>query len=509
MRRKKAVINVTTSITFEIIKIISAFLLPRLILQSFGSNTNGINQAVTQFISYISLLTAGIGSVTTASLYKPIADNNINKISGIVNATEKFVRNISKIFILALVIFSLVFPFFIKEFNYLFTFSLVLILGIGTFANYYFGLTYRMILNADQKQYINTSLQIILTIIQTSVAIVLMKYNATIHAVQLSSAIIFMINPIFIYIFVKNKYKINKLVEPNFDAINQRWDAFSHQIANFVNNNTDLLLLTLFTNLKEVSVYSVYLLVVNGINLTINSVTIGIQSAFGNMFAKGESKSITKNFKLFEFFLHSISIVLYTSMALLIVSFVGLYTQNIFDANYHRPTFAYLISIVGFFVAVRIPYETLTKAAGRFKETRNGSILEAVLNIVLSISLVIPFGMNGLIIGTIIATIFRTVQYGVYVSKNLLNRSLTVIIKRYIVSVINISVIVLVVYYIPLQVVNSYFDWIVNGLIVTGIGTVITIIFSLIFFNEDFFNMLNFILRMLEGIKNSIKKKIK
>lgn len=504
MRSKKASINAITSIIYELIKIISAFLLPRLVLQSFGSNTNGINQAVSQFISYISLLTAGIGGVTTAALYKPIEEKNNEKISGIVNATEKFLRNVSKIFLVSLVLFAVLFPFFIVEFDYVFTFSLVLILGIGTFANYYFGLTYRMILNADQKHYIDTVIQIILTTIQTVVSVVLINNKASIHTVQLFSTLIFMINPIFIYVFVKKRYNINKLVEPDFEAIDQRWDTFAHQIANFVNNNIDLVLLTAFVNLKEVSVYTVYMLVFNGLKMTIYSLTTGIQAAFGNMFAKGEIYSVKRNVKLFEFFIHSISIILYSSMALLIISFVDLYTVNIIDANYHRPIFGYLLSSVGLFLALRIPYQAVTRAAGHFRQTRNGAILEAVLNIVLSISLVIPFGMNGLIIGTLAATVFRTIQYGIYSSKNLLNRSLMVMVKRYLISIFNIGIIVLIVHLIPLRTPDNYFHWIINGIIVSGIATLITILISLLFYYDDFKNTINFILRVFKRTKKTV-----
>ncbi len=498
MRSKKAVINAITSLIYEFTRIVSAFLIPRLVLQSFGSDTNGINQSVTQFISYISLLTAGIGSVTTAALYRPIANNNKVEISGIVNATEQFLRKIARIFIIALFIFALIFPLFINEFDFVFTFSLVLILGIGTFTNYYFGLTYRMLLNADQKQYVYVSVQIILTIVQMFVAVILINNKFSIHIVQLVSSLIFMINPIFIYYFVKKKYEVDKFIEPNFVAIDQRWDAFGHQVASFVNDNTDLILLTMFTNLKEVSVYSVYFLVYNGIKMTVFSLITGTQAAFGNMIAKGETENIKRNLKTFEFFLHFLSIILYSSMALLITSFVDLYTINISDTNYHRPIFGYMISAVGFFMSVRIPYQSLAIAAGHFKQTRNGAIIESVLNIVLSISLVIPFGMNGLIISTLIATIFRTLQYGIYTSKNLLNRSLIVIFKRYLISVINIFTIVIIVYFIQLKNATNYFDWFINGLLVTGIGILTTIIFSLLFYLEDFVNMKNFVTRIFK-----------
>lgn len=506
MRSKKAAINASISVIYEILKIVSAFLIPRLILQSFGSDTNGITQSVSQFIGYVSLLTAGVGSVTTAALYLPLSQNNKNEVSSIVNATQSFLRKITRIFLIALVVFAVVFPFFIKEFDYFFTFSLVLILGIGTFANYYFGLAYRMVLEADQKQYVNIIIQAVLLIVQTITSVLLMNSGASIHVVQIVSALIFAINPIFIFFYVGKKYAINKKTDPNFKAIDQRWDAFGHQVADFVSNNTGLLLLTIFSNLKEVSVYSVYILVLNGIKMVIISIITGTTSAFGNMFAKKETEAIRRNLKLYEFVLHSLSIILYTSMAFLITSFIDIYTINIIDADYHRPLFGYLLAAIGFFHATRLPYESLAKAAGHFKQTRTGAIIEAVLNVVLSVSLIIPFGMNGVAIGALVATIYRTIQYGFYSSKKLIDRNLKVIAKRFLVSALNIIVIAAIVIFIPLKLPSTYFEWIVNGLIVTAVGITITIFFSLVFYYEDFINLIRIMKRTLSHKKLKINQ---
>lgn len=502
MRGKKAARNIITSLLFEILTIVSAFLIPKLILNSFGSNTNGITQSASQFIAYLSLLSAGIGSVTTASLYLPLSQKNNHEISAIINATRKFLKKISYLFILFLIVFAFVLTFFINEFSAYFTFSLVIIIGVGTLGNYYFGLSYRSLLNADQKQYVVIIIQSIVLLIHTFLTVVTINLGYNIHVVKIVSSLVYLINPIIIYFYVKKNYKIDKSIEPNFDAIDQRWDAFIHQISNFVNNNTDLLLLTVFTNLKEVSVYSIYYLVFNGIRMTIGASVLGITSAFGNMFANEEIENVKKNLNIYEFFLHSISIIIFSSMAILITPFVYLYTLNITDANYNRPVLGYLFSLVGFFIAVRIPYEAITKAAGHFKQTRNGAIIEVLLNIVMSIILLIPFGMIGLLIGTLIATIFRTLQFAIYLSKNLVDRNFNIIAKRYIISFVNVLIILLLIYIIPIRNVTTLKDWIVNGIIVTGIGIIITILFSVIFYKGEMKNLIKIAMRIVKKNKN-------
>ena len=288
--------TLVTSLVLQIITIICGFILPRLILQSFGSVYNGIVNSVNQFLSCVTLLRAGIGGVTRAALYKPLEENDTNKISAIVNASEKFMRKIAGIFVILLVIFAMIYPLFVKEdFTWLFAFSLVLILGISTVAQYYFGITYQFLLHADQKLYVYNFLQIIATILNTIVAVGLIKVGADIRTVKLGSAIVFGLTPICLYIYAQKHYCINKKIKPDMGTIGQRWDAFAHQIAAFVHTNTDIVILTIFSNLYEVSVYSVYNLVIYGVKQLIYTCSNAIEALLGRIMAQKKKGQLEKS----------------------------------------------------------------------------------------------------------------------------------------------------------------------------------------------------------------------
>lgn len=76
---------------------------------------------------------------------------------------------------------------------------------------------------------------------------------------------------------------------------------FVPTIAAVIHDNTDVVVLTLFCNLKIVSIYSVYFLVIKGIKNLIESLTNGIDAAFGDMIAKGEISILNKSFEKYEF----------------------------------------------------------------------------------------------------------------------------------------------------------------------------------------------------------------
>lgn len=501
MRSKKAMYNTISALTYEVVAVICGLILPRLILSRFGSSYNGITSSITQFLQVVILLRAGVGGVTRAALYKPLADKNYHEISAIIRATEIFMRKVAAIFAVALVVFASVYPFLVNdEFEWLFAFSLVLIIGISTFVQNYFGITYQMLLQADQCQHVYSVFQIITTVLNTCIAAVLIKAGFSIHIVKLGSALVFSLNPILINIYCKRKYRIDKTVKPNQTAIKQRWDAFSQTVSFFVHNNTDVIVLTCFTNTKEVSVYTVYNYVISNLQNILYNFVNGFGAAFGNMFAKNEKQLMHKNLKIFELIVFGLTSILYSVAGVLIVPFALLYTKGINDVDYSRPIFALLVTIAGSISCFRLPYQTIVEAVGHFKQTRNGAMIEAGLNIVLSVILVIKFGMIGVAIGTLVATIFRTFQYAIYLSKNILTRSIFIFIGHIAIN----AIIAVLAYFVSCFMfdmnVTTWFEWIILAIKVTLVTVAASAVLHFVFYHKDIKNL-------IEKLKNMKKTK--
>ncbi len=486
MRTRKAIINSIMSLLLELTLTVCSLILPRLIISTFGSKYNGITSSITQFVTYISLLRSGIGGVTRASLYKLLSDNDTEGISGIVMATEKFMRQVTTIFIVIFLGFAAVYPIAIsKDFSWGFSFSLFLIISLSTFAQYYFGFTYQMLLQADQRLYIASFISIIANILSTAVAVVLIKLGFGIHMVKLGSAVVFTIQPIVLSLYVRKRYHINTHATPNMVAISQRWDSFAHQMANFVHGNTDIVILTIFSVLEEVSVYSVYAMVITGVRKLVNICSKGMEAAFGNMIARGEKKALLNNLERLEFIIFYFSAFCFTSAAVLIVPFVSVYTKGVHDADYIRPLFGAFMCLAGLLWCFRIPYQTVVYAAGKFRETRNGAIAEPVINILISVALVIRFGLIGVAVGTVVAMLFRTLQYAVFISRHVIERPLAVVFKKLLIISLDIALsgaLAMQIHY----AYNDYKDWIVLSLMRSAVVLAVTAVFTAVFERKNF-----------------------
>ena len=79
MRSKKAFMNVITSFLLQIVVIIYGFIVPRIIISSFGSEVNGLVSSITQFLGFIVLLESGFGPLIKSLMYQPIASNDNNQ----------------------------------------------------------------------------------------------------------------------------------------------------------------------------------------------------------------------------------------------------------------------------------------------------------------------------------------------------------------------------------------------------------------------------------------------
>lgn len=504
MRSKKAILNIISSLMLQITILICGFIVPKVIITNFGSNVNGLVSSITQFLAYITLLEAGMGPVVKSALYGPIAKKDKKQIENILKAAEKFFRVIAAIFIVYLIVLSFVYPLIVKaEFDFMYTMSLVVIISISTLAEYYFGMVYKLYLQAEQKTYVTSVIQIIGYILNTIAVIVLVNAKANIQLVKLVGSFIFVLRPIAQNIYVKKKYNINLREADKDYQLKQKWDGLAQHIAAVVHNNTDITIVTIFSEIAEVSVYSVYMLVIRGIKSIIQAFTGGVDASFGDMIAKGEQKQLNKSFKTYELFYYTITTVAYMCTLLLIVPFIKVYTLGITDANYIRPLFAILLVLAEFVWAIRLPYSSITLAAGHFKETRKGAWVEAITNIAISLILVWKFGIVGVAIGTLVAMIIRTVEFMYHTNKYILQRKQSDSFFRVGLIAIQGIIIVLVSKLLPTYEFTNYLVWAKFAIMIFALAIIVIIPSNFIIYKSETKDLVDMIKR------NFLRKKVK
>lgn len=303
--------------------------------------------------------------------------------------------------------------------------------------------------------------------------------------IKLATGLIFIIRPLAQNFYVKRKYKINLKEASGNYKIKQKWDGLAQHIAAVIHGNTDITILTIFTTLAEVSVYSVYYLVISGIKKIVQSFNSGIDASFGDMIAKKEDDNLRKKFSSYELLYISIMTIIFATTIILITPFVVVYTKGVNDADYYRPLFGCLLVISEYIWAIRAPYSSITLAAGHFRETRKGAWVEALTNIIISLILVPKFGIVGVTIGTIVAMLIRTIEFTYHANKYILKRSILESVAKITLSVMSIVIVSVIFCFVKLPTPDSYSSWIINAVIVLVVAGVVTLALYYITYGKD------------------------
>lgn len=493
MSRVRALkLNMLATIASELVTLVIGLVLPRLMIVYFGSACNGLVCSIAQFLGFSALFRAGIGGAVRASLYKPIAEKDCSAINEILSATSAYMHKIGFLIAIYLGLFALIYPFMVGgEIDWLFSFTLVLIMGFTAFADNFWGIKCKILLQADQKFYVEITSALVANALSGLLSVILIVNGFSIHVVKLVATVAFLINPIFLNVYVKRHYSINWNVAAKNTSIKNRWNAFFQQVASIFNQNVALVLLTILQPLKEISVYTIHLMVVGNIGKIVNSCVSGINSTYGDMIAKNEMQNLKKKFFFTEWMLFAICEVFFSVTAVMLPSFVALYTKSVNDANYIRPFFA-LIMVVAFMMSsVRIPYQMLVEAAGRFKETRNGSILEVLINVLSSVVFIKFCGLIGVLYGMITSCAIRTLEYGFFCMKEILNINRFHVIKHFIVVLVTFLICTEISKLFISNNIENFYIWCVNSAGVLVSSVLIVFFVSVFFYKECLYMFVN------------------
>lgn len=500
MRQKRLLYNTVSSLIFQLTTIVCGFILPRLILNAFGSEVNGLVNSIAQFLGVISFLELGVGAVVQSALYKPLAEKKQEDVSKIISSANKFFTRLGQILLIYVIALVVIYPQFAgKNFGFAYTATLIVAISISSFAQYFFGIVNRLLLTADQRGYIQYNAQTLAVICNTLACFILIRLGCNIQIVKLTTSLIYLLQPFLIYLYVRHHYNIDKKIRYTKEPIPQKWNGIAQHVAAVILDGTDTIVLTLFATLSDVSIYSVYFLVVKGVKQLFMSMTNGITSLIGELWAKQEIDELNKTFSWTEWVIHTATTFVFGLTAILIVPFVEVYTLGIHDANYTQPLFAALIVAANAGHCLRLPYNIIILAAGHYKQTQNNYIVAALLNIIVSVVTVKAWGLIGVAVGTLVAMGYQTVWMAVYDSKNLIKWPLKNFAKQIAVDALTVVVGFVTTKMITMSEV-TYIGWIFLAIKMVLVWIVIACGLNTIFYRDK-------IKRMFYKINARMKKR--
>ena len=474
--------NLISSLVYQFVLISLSFLLPRLYLENFGSEVNGVLSTIKQIFTYMCLLEAGVGLATTQALYKRIGEKDYKSASSVLSATNAYYIKTGIIYLLLVLVIAVVYAYAIPtsiDSNILFFF--VILNAIPSLFSYFVQAKYRILMEVDGRKYVINNSETILQLVSNAGKILVLLLTDSLILIQLVYCIIALVQLVYLYFYAKCRYKwLDLKAKPDFEAISQKNSVLVHQLSGMVFNNTDVILISVLCDFKAVSIYTIYNIFFSQVQNFITSVVSSFTFALGQMFHTDREK-FDKLFNLYETFYIMITYIIYTLMAVFLLPLIQIYTSGINDAEYTNVLLVLLFVVMSLIANSKLPTNGIIEYSGDFEKTRSYAIWEMIINITVSIAAILYMGICGAILGTIAALLYRGMMTIYYSNKKILKRS-QMCTYKILISNGAVFAIIMAIFFVDAFSNSSFLQLLLSGLLhsiwIVGLYLIVNFVFN-------------------------------
>lgn len=414
-RGKNSILNLITGFGGQLFTIVLNFIARTVFITTLGKEYLGINGLFADILTMLSLTELGLDTAINFKLYKPLAEGDQQRC----RVLMKFYRDAYRIVAIVMAILGICFipalPIIIHDYdslarlniNAIFIFLIYLTQSVSS---YLFFASEAAIVKADQHEYLlNISKYIVQTFAFISQILILIIRKSFVE--YTISLVLFAIlqNVVNAYIarkkyrwaFQKTSESIDKTeIKSIFKDLGA---LFVFRVNNVIVKATDNIVLSSFIGLVIVGLYSNYLILFNAITSLLGRFYTAVSASVGNLFAVSDT---SKKYQFFET-MNLITMILYGTAAVGITVTVNELIQVWIGDDYVIPQpFPLLVGLEILFSGIRSNLNGVRNATGVFRQMWWRPLLGAAVNLIVSIALVNPLGIYGVVIGTISADFF-------------------------------------------------------------------------------------------------------
>lgn len=490
-RTENSMRNATVSLICHVATTLISFISRTIFIRILGSDYLGISGLFTNILSVLSLADLGISTAISYSLYKPIADNDHDKVAAIIGYFGRIYTGVA-LFILGAGIALT--PFLDKLISSEIAISNVtlyyLVYLLETASSYLF--VYKsIILGADQKQYI-VKVQRTIVLLMTNVLKLLSLYlfhSFFIYLIiqvlgEIITNIILSIRAEKEYPYIKKRVLLPR--EYKKKILDNVRSLFLYKLGYVILYHTDNILISLFASTTVVGYYSNYGLLFGTITTLSELIFGGMSASIGNKIVTSDKDSIYETFKIINFANFWVygfcSVCLFCLMDDFVYIWIG--SRYVLGAKT-----SFIISLNVFIPGMLSAVASFRNATGLFKQTKYVYFLTAMLNLVLSIVLGKKWGLNGIILATGISRLLTNAWYEPYllISKYL-GKDYINYLKRSCVYYMLFILPCVLAYVVKLYGPNITITFFVSEMVICVVG--VNILYYILFYKTDEYNEL-------------------
>lgn len=510
MRTQSSLKNMYIGILTQIVITLLGFISRKVFISGLGTEYLGVNGLLTNVLSMLSLVEGGIGTSIVYNLYKPLADNDTEKVTALVQLYKKLYGILA---ILVAILSLMLYPFLgslMKDGTSGKYITVVYFIFVIKNIISYLNAHKWSLINADQKGYVLARINLIFNVVTTLCRIVIIYLTKSYILYLLVELIIIIIQNIYNgnivntrypYIKTKEKYKVDKDVKENM--ITNVKALFLHKIGSYCVFGTDNILISALISVKTVGIYSNYTMIIGQLSALISPVLSGINASVGNLVAtEGEDK----NYSVFKV-VYLVNFWIYCVSAIFLYNLLNPFIDWWLGEGLLLDKLTLMVILINFYISgLRTSVGIFKEKAGIFAEDKYVPLLESAINLGSSLILAKHVGLVGIFLGTTISSITLPVwNQSRLVYKKLFKKPLLEYFKQYFLYVgITITLGVLVTNIC--NIFNGNYSFL--SLVIRGVICVIVpnLILVLIFYRTDEFKYLYSIVKNI--FESKINKKV-
>lgn len=424
-RTQKTMRNSLVGLIGQVVSILLSFISRKVFIQYLGVEMLGLNSTFTSILNTLSLAEMGFQQVIVFHLYGVLARDDREQINNLINIYKLVYRCIGCFFIVAALCCVPLLQVFLSDIEATNSVRIFFIVQALSGACTYFLAYKRNILYADQKSYVSGLIDTVVNTVGTLVSIVVSIYTRNYLLYLLVNLAKTYISNLFVHVACTKRYpylhktKVDwKLLKKIASSLK---DVILERLAGYIYGSTDNLIISMFISTVQVGFLNNYTMIINHIKTLMKSLTTPLIPALGHMVAlEREGERQVETFRLLEqvyFWMTGLAVV---PVYVLADSFI----QMFFGAEYVLPRLILFLMCVDLYIHInQDTCLSFLTANGLFRKRRNISIGGAMVNIVVSLLLMKPMGIAGILAGTAVSQVYYWVARSVVALRECLNQS--------------------------------------------------------------------------------------
>ena len=419
MRTKSFLKNGLTILIVQILNAIMDFLNRTAVIYTLSMDYVGIKGFCTNILSILSLTELGISSILIYSMYKPLAENDNNKLLALIGYYKRAYYIIAGLIAAIGLLLTPFLPFLVKDCPDIHGLYLIFLLYLANSVFSYM-FTYNIsVLDADQKLYIRNIWHFVFHNIRNIAQIICLFVTGSFILYLIIQIPLTLAENLFLsrrakkdYPFLKTK-KYPALSKEDITSLRKNTFAmFSNKIGATVLNTTDNMIISRYIGLAAVAINDNYVLIVNTITLVMEQILFALITGVGNLNVTAPKQSLYRVFKI----LHFANFWFYCFCTSCLMLLLNPFIELIWGRQYLFSMPVVTFICINFFTrGIRNIPIVFRDSMGLIWHYRYKPIVESCINIIVSIIAVYYFGAAGVFAGTFFSMICTSVWIEPYV----------------------------------------------------------------------------------------------